>query len=170
MKESLLRVKRIWLTYEGKIIPLFFQRWIISLILLVIYGSRIVSTQGFHVITYCLSIFLLNLFLRFLTPIKADLEEEELDNPVLPIRNNENEEFKPFIRQLSEYSFWKHFTVACLIATWATFFPSLDFPVFWPVLVLYFIILFTVTMKRQIAHMIKHKYLPFDYGKAKYGG
>ena len=31
-----------------------------------------------------------------------------------------------------------------------TFFEALNIPVFWPILVMYFIILFTITMKRQI--------------------
>jgi hypothetical protein len=38
-------------------------------------------------------------------------------------------------------------------------------PVFWPILLLYWLLLFVVTMKRQIKHMIKHKYLPFTTGK-----
>jgi Rer1 family len=109
---------------------------------------------------------ILNLFLRFLTPLKADLEEEELDNPVLPIR--ESDEFKPFLRKLGEYSLWKHTTIAATVAIICTFFKSLDLPVFWPVLVVYFFILFIITMRRQIGHMIKHRYLPFDIGKARY--
>ena len=28
--------------------------------------------------------------------------------------------------------------------------------------------LFVLTMKRQIKHMIKHRYLPFTHGKQKY--
>ena len=51
-----------------------------------------------------------------------------------------------------------------------TFFEFFDVPVFWPVLLLYFIMLFFITMKRQIAHMIKYRYIPFDFGKVKYGG
>jgi len=47
----------------------------------------------------------------------------------------------------------------------ATFFPVFDVPVFWPILLLYFFVLFFITMKRQIKHMIKHKYIPFDLGK-----
>ncbi len=30
------------------------------------------------------------------------------------------------------------------------------------------IMLFVLTMKRQIKHMIKHRYLPFTHGKQKY--
>ena len=47
----------------------------------------------------------------------------------------------------------------------ATFFPIFDVPVFWPILLLYFFVLFFITMKRQVKHMIKHKYIPFDLGK-----
>lgn len=61
-------------------------------------------------------------------------------------------------------------TRAILIALFCTFFPFLDVPVFWPVLLLYFIALFTVTMKKQIKHMYTHKYLPFTRGKPIYKG
>ena len=33
---------------------------------------------------------------------------------------------------------------------------------------MYFIILTAITMKRQIKHMIKYKYIPFDLGKKTY--
>lgn len=46
-----------------------------------------------------------------------------------------------------------------------TFFPVFDVPVFWPILLLYWLSLFILTMKRQIKHMIKYKYLPFSLGK-----
>lgn len=49
-----------------------------------------------------------------------------------------------------------------------TFFEVFDVPVFWPILLMYFIVLFVITMKRQIKHMIKHKYVPWSWGKAKY--
>jgi hypothetical protein len=45
--------------------------------------------------------------------------------------------------------------------SFSRFFPFLDIPVFWPILVVYFFALFFVTMRKQIQHMIKHKYIPF---------
>jgi hypothetical protein len=51
-----------------------------------------------------------------------------------------------------------------------TFFEIFDVPVFWPILLLYFIVLFIITMKRQIKHMIKHKYVPWSAGKQQYTG
>ncbi len=46
-----------------------------------------------------------------------------------------------------------------------TFFPIADVPVFWPILLMYWFVLFFVTMKRQIKHMIKYRYIPFSIGK-----
>jgi len=74
-------------------------------------------------------------------------------------------EFKPFIRRLPEFKFWLAVTRAVLLSIVLTFFPFLDIPVFWPILVVYFFALFFVTMRKQIQHMLKHKYIPFSFGK-----
>jgi hypothetical protein len=67
-----------------------------------------------------------------------------------------------------------------------SFFQILDLPVFWPVLVVYWLILFALTsesmhagswinlltmeiVRRQIQHMIKYRYVPFSFGKTRYG-
>jgi len=59
------------------------------------------------------------------------------------------------------YAITKAFCVAFLM----TFFSVFDVPVFWPILLCYWIVLFVLTMKRQIMHMIKYKYVPFSRGK-----
>uniref|UniRef100_A0A5K3FB06 Protein RER1 n=1 Tax=Mesocestoides corti TaxID=53468 RepID=A0A5K3FB06_MESCO len=59
-------------------------------------------------------------------------------------------------------------TRAIIISLVCTFIPFLDVPVFWPILVVYFLVLFTVMMKRQIKHMITHRYVPFSYGKPRH--
>lgn len=51
-----------------------------------------------------------------------------------------------------------------------TFFSAFDVPVFWPILLFYWIVLFVSTMKRQIMHMVKYKYVPFSIGKQRYTG
>ena len=66
----------------------------------------------------------------------------------LPTR--QNEEFRPFIRRLPEFKFWYSATKATVIAFCCTFFELFNVPVFWPILVMYFITLFCITMKRQI--------------------
>ncbi|ELU42101.1 Rer1 domain-containing protein [Rhizoctonia solani AG-1 IA] len=85
-------------------------------------------------------------------------------------RTGKDEEFRPFIRRLPEWQFWLSATRATVFAILATLFEAFDVPVYWPILVIYFFILFGITMKRQIRHMIKYKYVPFDIGrKATYG-
>ncbi|KAL9550764.1 retention in endoplasmic reticulum protein 1 [Mucor atramentarius] len=114
-------------------------------------------------------IYLLNMFLAFLTPkFDPSLEEEEEDEegPTLPTRNDE--EFRPFIRRLPEFKFWYVSTKATAIALVCSFVPAFDIPVFWPILLVYFCLLFALTMRRQIQHMIRYRYVPFDIGKRKY--
>jgi Rer1 family len=60
-------------------------------------------------------------------------------------------------------------TKAIFVALVCSFFSVFDIPVFWPILLIYFCILFAITMRRQIKHMIKYKYVPFDLGKKNYG-
>ena len=62
---------------------------------------------------------------------------------------------------LCRYSSFK----AILIGFVITFFPIFDVPVFWPILLMYWFVLLFVTMKRQIKHMIKYRYIPFSLGK-----
>ena len=107
---------------------------------------------------------MLNLLIGFLSP-QAD---PELEGPMLP--TSKDDEFRPFIRRLPEFKFWYSLTKAFVIAFFMTFFQVYNIPVFWPILLLYFIALFVLTMKRQIKHMIKYKYVPFSLGKTRYKG
>ena len=83
---------------------------------------------------------------------------------------SDSEEFRPFSRRLPEFKFWYASVRAVVIAFCMTFFSIFDIPVFWPILLLYFIALFFLTMKRQIKHMIKYRYVPFSMGKTRYKG
>mmetsp|Transcript_52965 Transcript_52965/g.115556 ORF Transcript_52965/g.115556 Transcript_52965/m.115556 type:complete len:192 (-) Transcript_52965:709-1284(-) len=119
---------------------------------------------GWYIITYGLGIYVLNLLIGFLSP-QVDPETE---GPILP--TSKDDDFRPFIRRLPEFKFWYSLTKAFIIAFIMTFFSVFNIPVFWPILLLYFIALFFLTMKRQIKHMIKFKYVPFTLGKTKYRG
>lgn len=68
--------------------------------------------------------------------------------PELPTKANE--EFRPFIRRLPEFKFWYAISKSTVIGIICTFFEVFNVPVFWPILVMYFITLFCITMKRQI--------------------
>lgn len=168
--------RKLKITFQKLIdqsVPYVFPRWIGFATLLSLFLVRILIVQGWYIICYTLAINLLSLFLSFLTPKFDPSLEQELKALSLEEGANEHEqqddEFRPFIRKLPEFNFWLLGTAATSVSLILSFFPIFDIPVFWPILVMYFIILFALTMRRQIQHMMKYKYLPFDLGKAKYG-
>jgi len=158
-------------TYLDRTVPFVLPRWMFSATLYLIYWVRVWMLQGFHIITYALHIYYLNLFIAFLTPKVEPMtydDEDDEDAGSLPTSNTS--EFKPFIRRLPEFKFWWWATRATIVAFTCTFFELFNVPVFWPILVMYFIMLFVITMKRQLKHMIKHKYVPWTAGKKKFQG
>ena len=107
-------------------------------------------------VCYSLGIYLLNLFLAFLTPKfdpafssastaaddDAAMEDGDLKSP-LPTKADE--EFRPFVRRLPEFKFWVSATRAVCLGFVCTWFRVFDVPVFWPVLVVYWMVLFALT-------------------------
>jgi hypothetical protein len=99
----------------------------------------------------------------------------------------QDQEFRPFVRRLPEFKFWFNATRAIAIGFLCSWFAVFDLPVFWPVLVVYWLILVALTselmiifmqwvgcankgtiVRRQIQHMIKYRYVPFTVGKQRY--
>nr|CDI54420.1 related to RER1 protein [Melanopsichium pennsylvanicum 4] len=164
--------------------PYPLHRWATTAVLLLLFMLRIVLSQGWYIVCYALFIYLLNLFLAFLTPkfdpsYEADLAEQDVEEgePGLPapsgakgVNNggggagglmsgvfggqlnghSTDDEFRPFIRRLPEFKFWLSATQAVVLSLFATTSSAFDVPVFWPILLMYFCILFTITMRRQI--------------------
>ncbi|KAJ9540663.1 hypothetical protein OSB04_027169 [Centaurea solstitialis] len=148
--------------------PFLLYRWIAFFAIAFIYAIRVFFVQGFYVVSYALGIYILNLLIGFLSP-QVDPEFQDLsDGPTLPSRSSD--EFRPFVRRLPEFKFWYSITKAFCIAFVMTFFTIFDVPVFWPILLFYWVILFALTMKKQILHMVKYKYVPFSFGKQRYNG
>jgi len=165
------RIKQTYQYFLDKWTPHTASRWIFTVVLMITFMARIVLKQGWFIVTYALAIYHLNLLLAFLTPkidpAMAEFEESEGDDGMeLPTR--QSDEFRPFIRRLPEFKFWYSATKATLIAFGCTFFEFFNIPVFWPILVMYFITLFCITMKRQIKHMIRYRYIPLTWGKPKF--
>jgi hypothetical protein len=113
------------------------------------YFSRSNKLLMLEIVAYSLGIYLLNLFLAFLQP-KFDPSNEAIDTEMedgsaggLPTK--QDEEFRPFIRRLPEFKFWYSATRAITIGFVCTWFSIFDVPVFWPVLVVYWLILFALT-------------------------
>ncbi|KAL6995450.1 Protein rer1a [Sarracenia purpurea var. burkii] len=148
--------------------PHVLHRWISLSIVAFVYALRVYLLQGYYIITYGLGIYLLQLFILFVSP-QVDPEIQELaDGPSLPSRGSD--EFRPFVRRLPEFKFWYSITKAFCVALVLTFFSAFDVPVFWPILLFYWVVLVVSTMKRQIMHMLRYKYVPFSFGKQRYSG
>ena len=141
-------------------------RWATFTVIFLLFFLRIYLVQGYFIVAYGLGIFLLNNFIAFLSPLEDPSAND--DGLTLPTSAKEGKEFRPFTRRLPEFKFWLACTRGTVIAFFMTFFSVFDVPVFWPILLLYFFVLFFMTMKRQIMHMYKHKYVPISFGKAKY--
>ncbi|PSS21262.1 Protein RER1A like [Actinidia chinensis var. chinensis] len=146
--------------------PFVLQRWIAFAAVAIVYVIRVWFAEGFYIVSYALGIYILNLLIGFLSP-QVDPEFQDLsDGPTLPTLSSD--EFRPFVRRLPEFKFWYSITKAFCIAFVMTFFSIFNVPVFWPILLFYWVILFTITMKRQILHMVKYRYVPFSFGKQRY--
>jgi len=143
-------------------------RWICFAFMILIFALRVYMTEGFYIIAYGLGIYLLNNFIAFLSPLEDPSADK--DGPSLPSTQKEAKEYRPFARRMPEFKFWLSCSKATLYSILMTFFSLFDVPVFWPILLLYFFMLFFMTMKRQILHMYKHKYIPISFGKTKYKG
>lgn len=96
--------------FLDKSTPYLLYRWIAFLCIALIYGVRVYLVQGFYVVSYALGIYLLNLFVGFLSP----QDDPEFD-AMLPIRSSE--EFRPFVRRLPEFKFWFAASVSLLLIT-----------------------------------------------------
>lgn len=161
-KQTVKRAVQYWLD-KSTIHPL--QRWLAFVLVLALFFLRIYLVQGYFIVAYGLGIFLLNNFIAFLSPLE---DQNDLDGPSLPSTSEQGKEYKPFTRRLPEFKFWLTCFRGTVTSFFMTFFSIFDVPVFWPILVMYFGVLFFMTMKRQIQHMYKHKYVPFSFGKSKY--
>ena len=117
-------------------------------------------------VAYSLGIYLLNLFLAFISPkfdpgLESDTDMEE-GGPSSSLPTKSTDEFKPFVRRLPEFKFWHSATRAICIAFVCSWTELTNLPVFWPVLVVYWLILVVLTMRRQIQHMLS-KPSPFTF-------
>ncbi|KAH8086972.1 ER to Golgi transport-related protein [Filobasidium floriforme] len=170
-----------------------FLFFLFALIVVIAQGWYIIC---YALAIYLLNLFLAFLQPKFDPSIQQDLAQDDVEEgaPGLPgaggsssskgglkglmngfsssssNNNGDEEEFRPFIRRLPEFKFWLSATKATLLALLATTTRATDIPVYWPILLVYFFTLFGLTMRRQIQHMIKYRYIPFDLGrKATYG-
>ncbi|KAL7711819.1 protein RER1 [Entamoeba marina] len=155
------KIEQKYQMFLDKITPYTKTRWIIFFVSLVIFIYRMITFHKYYIYAYTSGIYILFQFIKFLTPITIDNTGE----PLLP--DATGAEYRPFMRRLSEKRFWVRCFTIVFISLLCSFTP-IDIPVYWPILLIYFVVLFIITMQSQIRHMVQYHYIPFDYGKKSY--
>ena len=75
-------------------------RWTVTILLTLLYVARVFYLRGWYIVSYGLGIYMLNLFIAFLSPPI----DPDTDGPLLPQKGVD--EFRPFVRKLPEFKFW----------------------------------------------------------------
>ena len=157
-KELMMKLESVLLQTK----PYILYRWISFIVLLAIFLLRMILQQRFYAIGYVLGLYLVNCVILFLSP---KLDPEIYGTDVLPTAGDND--YKPFVRKLPEFVFWSRISKALVLAHLATLIPLFDPPVYAPILLVYFIIVFIVSFHSRIMHMIRNHYVPFTIGKPK---
>lgn len=158
---------RRWQRQLDLAVPWVASRWLAVGFAILLFLARVIwMVHGFYIVTYALGIYMLSLLIGFLSPLDDPDADSTADLPVTTSKNDD--EFRPFVRKLPEFKFWYQLTKAVAFAFAATFVPFLDIPVFWPILVIYFIALVVIQLRARISHMKKYGYVPFSLGKPKF--
>lgn len=76
------RWKRTFQVYVDRTTLYTKTRWLVFSVVLFLFTARIVFAQGYYISAYALGIYLLNLFIGFLTPQR----DSETDDYILPVR------------------------------------------------------------------------------------
>lgn len=85
--------------------PHILYRWLFLGLQAFVYFLRVYFAAGWYIVTYALGIYILNLFIGFLTPQSREAQEEEAEGGLkLPTRDDE--EYRPFERRVPEFVFW----------------------------------------------------------------
>lgn len=153
--------------FEDKISPLIYPRWILTGCLIIAYIRRVVKIGTHAVISYLVGVYLLHSFILFVTPKDDSIPDpfENVEDDDYNPRNIDND-FKPYVRKLPEFQFWKLSTQAVCVSYFLTYFPFIDIPVFLPILVIYSVFIVIMTIFKLNMHSRKYKYNFFYSGKS----
>jgi len=150
--------------FQDKLAPFPLQRWIATGILVLFYICRICVKRTHAVVTYVAAVYLLHAFILFESPKDSNIpsfyENENIGEDDYNPSNIDND-FKPYVRKLPEFTFWGFTTQIIFAAFFLTFFEMADIPVFIPILAIYFVFILVMTLYKLVLHSRKFKYSLF---------
>ena len=149
--------------FMDSIVPFTIPRWAVFAVVLLLFYIRILWFEAFYVIAYGVSVHMLYLLVLVITPMS---DPDENSNDVsLPMSEREH---RPFVPKVGEFVVWRSMMKVLGIGFFLTLFSFLDIPVFWPILVFYFVTLFAVQVGGRVKHMLKHNYVPWNKPKNQF--
>eukprot|EP00933_Yihiella_yeosuensis_P070435 TRINITY_DN7853_c2_g2_i1.p1 TRINITY_DN7853_c2_g2~~TRINITY_DN7853_c2_g2_i1.p1 ORF type:complete len:222 (-),score=34.41 TRINITY_DN7853_c2_g2_i1:96-761(-) len=152
-----------WFSRQGtllsdQLVPWFRTRWFSFITFMGCFIARIVLIERHFFCAYVVAIYILNQLLLFISPAT-----EDDDLPAGP----RSSEYRPFVRALSEFGLWWRGFLTTIVGLVVTFFDDFDVEVDGRALFFYFWLLFAWTMKQQVFHMIKYRYVPWNPPKRR---
>ena len=147
------------------------RRWAAFAAAVSLFLLRMLLLQGYFAVCYILAFYVLQNVILFLTPsaLPSIQDEEEAEEHVYEIPEDALERGgdgdRPVVRKLGEFKLWKKLMGAAVLAFASTFVDLLDFPVFWPILLFYFVLVSASIYIKQRRHMQKYGYTFADFFK-----
>lgn len=147
---------RVWQQLSDRIVPWRRSRWVVLAVLASGFTARVAHIARQFFVAYVLAIYVFQQLLLFISPAVDDSELEAMAS---------GGEYRPFVRALSEFLLWQRAFCAAFVCFIVTFFDALDVDVDGACLLLFFALLFFYTMRQQIQHMVKFRYVPWSVSK-----
>jgi len=147
LKELRSRARRTFQTFLNVATPFVLYRWLGCAALALLFGLRIYLLHKFYLVTYGVAIYQVQLLIYFTSP----KDDALTGGPILPTSSDEKTGgASVMLRKLDEFSFWFYACRSMLVGLCLTLIPYFDIPVFWPILVMYFLILLGYSCKARI--------------------
>lgn len=148
------------------------KRWAALAGVFLLFLFKVLYDDTHHLILYCMAVYLFHGYILFATPkdesipdpFELDEEEKEETTSEYSTANIDNN-LRPFIRNMPEYTFWLFCTKVVLVCFALSLTPLTDIPVYTPILVVYFVFMAVATLIKLYNHSRKYNYNPFWQSK-----
>ena len=176
---AICRARVFYYSLVGRLVLYPRARWLCTLLLVTAYIYN-AQRASYDVATYLIGFYLLQLLLSYYTPQGVEDEPQESQSDYYYLGSEEfivpegaeeeatgveRGEDKPLLRSMGELQVWERATFAFIMGLVCTYFKMLQIDVFWPLLLVYFLVLVVYTLQKILKTMEKHRYSAADFQK-----
>eukprot|EP00477_Mikrocytos_mackini_P000695 GAHX01000746.1.p1 GENE.GAHX01000746.1~~GAHX01000746.1.p1 ORF type:complete len:175 (-),score=24.26 GAHX01000746.1:33-557(-) len=146
------QLQSTYYTIMANIQNLIMFRWILFIIVTLLFTFRLIETEKFLFVFALWLIQIVKNTVDFLTPIMVS------NNGKMELPELDEEEFKPYNRMLPEIEYWKYNMVTSTLCMVATFFKVFDFPVYPMFIMAYILVAIGLVIFEHAEHVRKFGY------------